>query len=633
MTPWQKFCPSEKVDLMRMIKGLLFAVVVLAVLLGGAAAYVANTDLENVRSAVQEHVRERTGRELEIGGEIDLTLALAPTVTVAGVSLGNAEWASYPAMAKVGRLQVKLRLVPLIFGDLEIDRVELQDVQVFLETDRTGRGNWVFDGLAGDTSNDGDTTSLPLAQVVAIRDIQIIQRDGRNGSENVYTASVLDLAAEDFSGPLVSHIVAEIDGEALELDGSIPALRGLISGDGGRLDLAGSFDARKVEVSGNLSLSKDKAGGIAGIRLSDLTADYDGVTAKGDATATFGAERPFVIADLALGSIDTTKLSKMSPAGPDLNGLDIPIPFELLSKFDGQFKLTISQVSTPKMELRDVQAEGSVKDGILTLTPSSAVLADGAVAVKGTIGARGNTGDIALKGSWIQGDLGKLLMRMTNTAELEARGDAAFDVTGRGTTGREIRNSLSGVANYVAKEGSIANATWEWLAADLVSQFVPFVGQDAGQGVLTCMAGRVEAKAGVLDAKVMYIETSRVSIAGSGKIDMPDEKLNLRLTPRPKDASLVSLATPVLIQGSFDEPVFVPDPLAVATTAGTMAIGTVALGAVNPLFLLIPLMSSGADVDACAVAVDAANGKTPKGGTKSSGGIMSIFDGLKKIVE
>ncbi len=59
---------------------------------------------------------------------------------------------------------------------------------------------------------------------------------------------------------------------------------------------------------------------------------------------------------------------------------------------------------------------------------------------------------------------------------------------------------------------------------------------------------------GRMTSDAFYLDTSRIRVRGSGGIDLPTGELDLRLSPRPKSRNLLNLATPVRVQGSWDEP-------------------------------------------------------------------------------
>jgi len=93
-------------------------------------------------------------------------------------------------------------------------------------------------------------------------------------------------------------------------------------------------------------------------------------------------------------------------------------------------------------------------------------------------------------------------------------------------------------------------------------------------------------------------------VAGSGRVNLETEALDLLIAPRPKRASLVSLANPVRIRGTLAQPEVstarLPSRRRLART-GLLA------GFVNPLFLLTAFVDTGSfGSNSCVQAVERA---------------------------
>lgn len=126
--------------LLRLLAIVLGALVVLG---GGLAAYLTWVfDPNDHRDRISELVRERTGRELSIAGEVGLSVFPWLGVRVGEVALANAAGFDERPFARAGRIELRARLKPLLSGVLEVDRVVLGGFELNLERDRDGRGNW-----------------------------------------------------------------------------------------------------------------------------------------------------------------------------------------------------------------------------------------------------------------------------------------------------------------------------------------------------------------------------------------------------------------------------------------------------------------------------------------------------------
>jgi uncharacterized protein involved in outer membrane biogenesis len=81
---------------MKAVKILLGVLAVVVVIIGGGAIYLSTLDFNSYKAEIREEVREATGRDLVIAGDIGLELSLTPRLTVSGVRFQNADWARNP---------------------------------------------------------------------------------------------------------------------------------------------------------------------------------------------------------------------------------------------------------------------------------------------------------------------------------------------------------------------------------------------------------------------------------------------------------------------------------------------------------------------------------------------------------
>ena len=90
-----------------------------------AAVYItlSSYDFNSLKPQIIRATREITGRNLTMGGDIDLKVGFAPLLLVEDVGFQNAPWGSRPEMARIRRIEVQVALLPLIRGTIEIRRL------------------------------------------------------------------------------------------------------------------------------------------------------------------------------------------------------------------------------------------------------------------------------------------------------------------------------------------------------------------------------------------------------------------------------------------------------------------------------------------------------------------------------
>ena len=118
---------------------------------------------------------------------------------------------------------------------------------------------------------------------------------------------------------------------------------------------------------------------------------------------------------------------------------------------------------------------------------------------------------------------------------------------------------------------------------------------------VNCLVLRYDLADGRATSEVTLLDTTTMTVAGTGYVDMMDETFSLRLVPTPKDANLLSLATAVRITGPIDDPSISAGPLDIATGAADTLLGTL----LSPVKMLLPIPGLGDDDDkVCQAALD-----------------------------
>lgn len=180
---------------------LLLAILVIAV--AGVGIYIATYDLNEHKDMIASRVRAQTGRDIMLKGPIEHSLYPWLGIRLEDVSLSeDPAFGSAPFLA-TGLAAVRIKLIPLLKGEFEIDTVTLHDTTVNLITTADGRNNW--DSLATSAEEDADSTggepfTLPRVVIggIDIRNLKLNIRDDRSGQitqvqELAFTTDALTL--------------------------------------------------------------------------------------------------------------------------------------------------------------------------------------------------------------------------------------------------------------------------------------------------------------------------------------------------------------------------------------------------------------------------------------------------------
>ncbi len=93
---------------------------------------------------IADVVRDSTGRELRIDGDVDISL-VPLEFSVSGIRLSNARDTGAPDMVSVAGVTAKLQLLPLLSRSVVVESFVIREPAIFLEVDAAGQPNWEFD--------------------------------------------------------------------------------------------------------------------------------------------------------------------------------------------------------------------------------------------------------------------------------------------------------------------------------------------------------------------------------------------------------------------------------------------------------------------------------------------------------
>jgi uncharacterized protein involved in outer membrane biogenesis len=219
------------------LKILAGVAVLLLVGIVGGIAYLTTMDFNAYKPLIAEEARKATGRDLAIRGDLKLVVSFSPAIAVEGVTFANAPWSSRPEMARVGRFEAQVELMPLLSKQVKVTRLVLAEVDVLLETDAKGRGNWEFDVTPGkkaaETKPAGKAASdapLPVVSEVHFRNVRLAYRDGRNGRTTALAVDALEATAGGAEDPLKLRLKGSYDGAVYEATGQFGSVAQLLSG-------------------------------------------------------------------------------------------------------------------------------------------------------------------------------------------------------------------------------------------------------------------------------------------------------------------------------------------------------------------------------------------------------------------
>ena len=220
-------------------------------------------------------VREATGRELRIDGDLDVSIFSDLGFRAEGVRLSNVPGASEPDMLALGSVTGKVRLVPLLGGRVVVDELVVRDPVIHLEVAPDGRPNWVFEEAGGDRTGaarppaepDGEAPAGLPVKDLSLADVRLengvaTYRDARTGQTLDARQINLALALPELARALSLTGGLTLNGEPVTLALSADSPAAMLAGE--RTALKADVTSAPVRVSYDGAVQQRPVAGLDG---------------------------------------------------------------------------------------------------------------------------------------------------------------------------------------------------------------------------------------------------------------------------------------------------------------------------------------------------------------------------------
>jgi AsmA family protein len=622
------------------VKHLLIGLVVLvvAVVVVGIAI-LKSQDFNQYKGLIAEKVKEATGRDLTLAGDVELVISWSPALAVNDVTFSNASWGSRPELIKMKRLEAEVRLIPLLSGNVEVNRIVLKGADILLETNDKGQGNWVFSPAATSSttatttapaSSNGGPTTLPLVHSIKIEDSQVLWTDGVTKQTKTIVIKSFTANAESASSPIEIALDGSYNENPITAKGTIGAISALLANQAFPVDVTVEAGGAKIALKGAAAKPMTAEGvavslSVEGASLADLNAisgatlpplgpysvagnlsNPSGVykveqlqlkmgssTMTGDASVAMGGKKPNITANLAATVIDLKDFGVKPAEGGGTGGSGTtagsgaandgrvfpadPLPFDGLGAVNANIHLTAQKFIKDPVTLENLALDLLLQDSKLTIKNFQSGLGGGSFVISAVVDGAKTPAPVALKINAKQVEVGTLLQTLSVSDVLQGgKADLDLDVAGAGNSVREIMAGLDGNTNFAMGEGHINNSFAKIVLSDLFQLIA--TGGSGDSSNLNCFVSKFDIKKGLATSTGLVLDTNGASIVGSGDINLATEKLKLHMDPRAKQTNLANLAIPVNIGGTMASPSVTPDAAALAQGIAGAAVGAATSG-------------------------------------------------------
>lgn len=326
---------------------------------------------ETYKEQITKQVQAVTGRRLTIKGDASVSVFPRIAIQVNDVSFSNAKGAREAQMVTLSRLDVQLKLLPLLTGRVEIDSFVLVDPIIHLEVARDGTPNWRFQSVAAPKAKTarpapGGRPAAKGGGGFGLRDLRlgevrlqngsITYTDQRSGRRTALTGLNVSIELRRFDAPLRvdgrviwnkeqialglrvanprdlvagtrSAVTVDLKSKPVTLsfkgklaaggplagsgivDLDVPSVRGLATWTGNPLPPGGGVGPLKIK--GNLAIKGSK------MTFSEAQLAFDDIKGKGTISVDSGGRVPYIGAKL---DVDRLNLNPYLPPETGASG-------------------------------------------------------------------------------------------------------------------------------------------------------------------------------------------------------------------------------------------------------------------------------------------------------------------------
>ena len=649
----------------RMLKitgGLLAALVATVVI---ALVVLSTVNLNRAKPWLEEKVSAATGRSFAMNGDLSLSwerpgqekgwrrLVPWPHLRAKDIMLGNPDWAKTgPEMARIAQVDFSINPFKLLTKTVSVNSLIMTEPQLVLEQDAKGRKNWDFPKSESKSSWSFEIQSVAMTQGT-LRYVDEAKRadltarvdtepdnsmrwqvKGKFNDEalsgSAHSGALLSLQQKGVAYPIEAEL--KVGETTITANGTLtdPAQPSALDV---KLNIIGasmadlfplggvllprtpkfSTEGRVVGTLGrdNLRLKYENFKGRVGSSDIGGTLEYDNTASEPTLRGEVVSQR-LVWKDLGavVGAGDEPKKQKSGEVRQP-PGKVLPVaPFKTdrWSKMNADVKFSGKEIiHSDKLPIDNLNTHIKLDKGVLQLSPLNFGVAGGRLTTELKIDgsadpAKANM-NVAARGIKLKQLFPKVESMRASLGQIN--GDAKLSAVGNSFAA--LAGHANGEVKAVVNEGTVSEFIMEAIGLNAGRVVVTKLFGDR-QVKLNCMATDLDIKDGVMTPQIFLLDTEDATVQVEGNVNLAKETLDLDILPRSKGLRLLSLRSPLYVEGTFKDPDVGVNKTAIALRAGAaVALGTVAA----PLAGLLALTHTGPEQDSPCASLVAEARKAP----------------------
>jgi len=305
---------------------------------------------------------------------------------------------------------------------------------------------------------------------------------------------------------------------------------------------------------------------------------------------------------------------------------------ETLRRLNGSLRVDVRRVSSGRDRLGRGRFTARLDQGRLVLNPLEIEAPGGKLAL-GLVFHPTSKGVVSQIAARVDNfDYGILARRVDPKSEFEGHIGLQIDLHSTAPTFADTMEHATGRFDFAVFPENMDSGGIDLWAANLVTAVLPAI--DPGEGSkINCVVGLFDLENGIMRQHALGLDTSNMTVRGRATIDFRKNHLAVDLVPESKRPRLFALATPVQVEGQFDEFGLDIRPEDLLGSVVVMVTSPVHV----PLRYLILAAAGGRDPSVCLSAIErqtdatpAVSAKPPSAGAQPTGQ-KSLFRSVEEF--
>ncbi len=247
-----------------------------------------------------------------------------------------------------------------------------------------------------------------------------------------------------------------------------------------------------------------------------------------------------------------------------------PLNLKFLKKINADIILNVNKIEIKNYTINKLHLPVALDKGNLTLDPLTFIFSNGQF-ITHTKLINTNPPEITATLLIKKMDYGELLQTMGQSKIVTGKLDTDLHLRASGNSINALIASLNGDLTIKTVNGRLDSHALDLFSKNLAS-LLPFAGKQNKQEI-RCGVANFDIKHGIARARAIIFDTGLISVLGTGRINLNNEKLSFYIEPHAKKTSLAKLALiPINISGTIHSPSVTPNLAGTTINTGKSAL-------------------------------------------------------------